>query len=98
VVAGLIGIVEIICIGGLLMVGVMKLAECLTWRERQHQAALKYRRQALVKAQRIREAPVVARSTYEINMLAHQAYQAMLRAAIEADCGASKTPAKKHRC
>lgn len=80
------------------MVGVMKLAECLTWRERQHRAALKYRRQALVKAQRIREAPVAARSTYEINMLAHHAYQAMLREAIEADFRASKIPAKKHRC
>lgn len=80
------------------MVGAMKVAEWLTWRERQHQAALKYRAKALVKAQRIREAPAIARSTYELNMLAHHAYQEMLRAAIEADCKAASSPVKQRRC
>ena len=77
------------------MVGVMTAAGWLIWREQQHEAALNCRRQALVKAQRIREAPAVARSAYELNMLAHKTYQAMLQAAIEADCKPAKTHHKK---
>lgn len=67
-------------------------------RQRNQNVALAHRLKAFEYSARVRQAAAVTRESYEINMLAHRAYQAMLRAAIEADCKAASAPAKKHRC
>jgi len=98
VVAALIGIVEIICIGGLILLGMGFVAEVFERRERRHKAELQQRLQAFHHAQRIRQTAAAKQASFELSMLAHQTAQAMLHAAIEADCKAASTPAKKRRC
>jgi hypothetical protein len=98
VVAALIGIGEIICIGGLILLGIDVMAEALERRERRHKAELQQRLQAFQHAQRIRQTAAAKQTSFELSMLAHQTAQAMLYAAIEADCKAASTPTKKHRC
>ena len=90
-VAALLLVVRVAVIGGLIVLGVMTVAGWFMWREREYQAAVGRRLQAFEQAQRIREAAAAQRSTYEINMRAHHAYQAMLREAMEASCRASST-------
>ena len=93
----LVGIVEIICIGGLILLGIGVLAEVLERLERRHKAELKQRLQAFHNAQRIRQTAAAKQAAFELNMCAYRTAQAMLLAAIEADCEAATTPAKKRR-
>jgi arginine/lysine/ornithine decarboxylase len=95
VVAALIGIVEIICIGGLILLGIGVLAEVLERRERRHNAELQQRLQAFHSAQRIRQTAAAKQAAFELSMLAYQTAQAMLREVIEADSKAAKPLAKK---
>lgn len=97
-VAALIGVVEIVCIGGLILLGIGVLAEILERRERRHKAELQQRLRAFHRAQRIRQTAAAKQASFELSMLAHQTAQAMLLAAIEVDRKAAKTPAKKRRC
>ena len=93
-VAALIGIVEIICMGGLVVLSLVALAEVPEWRARHQKAALQQRLQAFHHAQRIRQAAAAKQAQFDLNMLAYQTAQTMLRVAIEADRKAAKTPAK----
>jgi hypothetical protein len=95
VVAALVGIVEIICIGGLIVLSIGVLADVLERRELRHKAELQQRLQAFQQAQRIRQTAAAKRAAFELNMLAHQTAQTMLRVAIEADCKPAKTCRKK---
>lgn len=80
------------------MLGIGALAEVLESRERRKKAALQQRLQAFQQAQRIRQTAAAKRAACELNMLAHQTAQTMLRVAIGADCKAASSPVKKRRC
>ena len=80
------------------MLGIMAVADWLAWRERKYRAAVERRLRAFEHGQRIRETASARRTSYEINRKACHAYQAMLRAAVEAAREAPSDGAEQGRC
>lgn len=66
--------------------------------EQRRQYAVKRRLQAFEYSERVRQTAAAKRSSYEINRLAHEASQAMLRAALEANAKAADRRARERRC
>lgn len=66
--------------------------------EQRRRYAIKRRLQAFEYGVRIRQTAVAKRAACEMNMLAHHAYQEMLRAAIETERKAAGTPENTRRC